>query len=409
MATMRHSLLVILLFALLPSLAASVVTPGDPGWSPNIIIVAEEITPEPVEPGQDLTVKVRIRNNGFRAAKDLRATLRYDYPFFLKSENQDFDSITLCPGCSKDNTYYLKVDSKATTGVYTLNFDIWRDDIKIKGERQTVSIAVLGVPDLIFSAPGVGNIAPNSGFTAALDISNIGTGEARRVKVRPERTGFVVLGGDLRSIGTLEPAGKQTVVFDFFASENLAADVYNIPVTLDYESATGKEFTKTQNLGVRVIQVGSLNIENIKVTGFDGSPKIHAREHFSIVARIENIGDGEADAVTAELDCPLDGQKRSFVGKLKPDEDAPATFTVIAPRQRRYECNMHLVFSDDQGPHVMTQKVDIYVSTNSLWLKLFLLFMLVCGAGAGAWWYLSRTQEDALLPDEKKRKKRRRR
>ncbi len=411
---MRFGLLAILvlaipLLAVSFSLALPIEDPGDPGWSSNIIIVAEEITPEPVEPGQDLTVKVRIRNNGFRAANELRATLRYDYPFFLKSENQDFDSITLCPGCSKDNTYYLKVDSKATTGVYTLNFDIWRDDVKIKGEQQTVSIAVLGIPSLIFSAPSVGDIAPNSGFTAALDVTNIGTGEARRINVRPERTGFVVLGGDLRSIETLEPGKMQTVLFDFVAGENLAADVYNIPVKLEYESARGKEFNKTQNLGVRVIQVGALNIENIKITTLEGSTELHAGEQFMIVARIENIGDGEVDAIAAEIDCPLDGQKRSFVGKLKTDEDSPATFTLVANRKGYYKCDIILSYTDDLGPHVTIQKIDVYVGGNSTIIRIVIVIAMLALAGVGAWRYLTRQRDMAFLPDEKQKPERRQR
>jgi len=54
--------------------------------SPSLRIIAEEVSPEPVEPGQDITVKIRLMDEGCRTAEDVSLRFKETHPFFLKSE-----------------------------------------------------------------------------------------------------------------------------------------------------------------------------------------------------------------------------------------------------------------------------------------------------------------------------------
>ena len=74
--------------------------------SPYLRVVAEEVSPEPVQPGQDVTVKIRLTNDGGETAEDVSLKLNANYPFFIKTESNNFENKrTLCVGCSIDNTF----------------------------------------------------------------------------------------------------------------------------------------------------------------------------------------------------------------------------------------------------------------------------------------------------------------
>ena len=92
----------------------------------NLRIVAEQVTPEPVEPGQDVMVKARVYNYGDSIAQDVNVKLNAHYPFYLKTQSSNFaDYDNICIYCSKDNTYYLTVDANAVSGIYPIEFEIY--------------------------------------------------------------------------------------------------------------------------------------------------------------------------------------------------------------------------------------------------------------------------------------------
>jgi len=45
-----------------------------------------------------------------------------------------------------------------------------------------------------------------------------------------------------------------------------------------------------------------------------------------MILRIENTGTDDAKSVSASVDLPMDGNKETFIGKIEPDNDAPAVF-----------------------------------------------------------------------------------
>lgn len=44
--------------------------------------------------------------------------------------------------------------------------------------------------------------------------------------------------------------------------------------------------------------------------------------------RLENTGTDEAISTTANIDLPFEGTKEAFIGKIKPNNDAPAVFSL---------------------------------------------------------------------------------
>ncbi|MCK5176603.1 MAG: hypothetical protein KAQ92_02665, partial [Candidatus Aenigmarchaeota archaeon] len=201
----------------------------------NLRIVVEQVTPEPVEPGQDFTVKVRIYNYGDATAKQANVKLNAQYPFYLKTQSSNFaDYDDICIYCSKDNTYYLTVDANAVSGIYPVEFEIFESKGTVK-KTQEINIMVVGIPDVVFEAESIKKtVMPNEEFTTQLTFKNIGTGIARNIKIVPQSTDFIKLGSGLEVIEEINPKEEKTVNISFDVVETLIPNTYNIPFAISF-------------------------------------------------------------------------------------------------------------------------------------------------------------------------------
>jgi len=347
---------------------------------PYLTISVESIDPVPVEPGEDVTVKIRITNQGGSNAQGLSVFLETPHVFALKTQERWFEDITLCAGCSKENTYYLKVDEEATTGVYGLNFYAQKSDATILYD-QKVNIEVRGKPELVFAANTVDEVVPNSNFQSAIRVRNIGTGKARVIRVSPQSEDFIVLGSTVQTIDTLLPGEGLQMPFEFTASENTIADVYNIPIAFEYLDEIGDAIEDTHNLGVRVVNFAELNLQSAKVITETGARAVSVGEPFSLIVRVENVGYGDADYTEVKLDCPFEGTTTGFIGNLERDEDAPSAFEVVAKKAGYFVCPVTMKYRDDLGWHEVQQTIDIQVYNG--WLGKLLPWMIAVLVVAG--------------------------
>ncbi len=355
--------IIVLLLFVLANFASARITEVMEGVPqiPQLKIFVDDVNPEPVEPGQDVTLKIRLTNEGGANARDVSVELEVPYPFKLKTQEERLESIKLCAGCSKDNTYYLKVDEGAITGIYPLVFNAFVGNVQIIFD-QKVNVHVRGRPELVFATETVDNVIPNTKFRSAVSVRNIGTGKARVITVAPESTAFVVLGSNVRTIDTLLPGTATGVLFEFTTSENTEADVYQIPIMFTYLDETGSRYNQTRMLGARVVDSAEINIESIKIQPAELADVV-AREDkpFNIIVRVENIGYGEADFTKLELvSCPVKGATTGFVGHLDKDESSPAVFSVQAD-SGSHKCKLRISWKDDLGPHELFETFDLQV------------------------------------------------
>lgn len=209
---------------------------------------------------------------------------------------------------------------------------------------------------------GLDEITPGSQFTVDMAVENVGTGQARQVKIYPQSSSFIVLGSSIKSIDTVAAKESKIISFDFVAATSIEANSYSIPFSISYLDEKGNAINESQSLGLKVVNKGSISVQAIKVASGTGSSAITAGEPFSIVVRLENVGEGDADFIAAELDCPFNGPKKAFLGQLKKDEDAPAVFDLTATDGGNFMCGLLVSYTDDTGLHQFSEKFDVSVS-----------------------------------------------
>jgi len=338
-------------------------------------ILVDNVNPQPVEPGKDLTIDVTFYNRQSGDTGDFYVTFDARFPIILKSSTEDFSKLSLCGFCKNSNKYFLSVDPSALSGTYPIFLRAYTGDVAI---RQQIDIKVQGKPNLVFSADNkLDSIIPDSQFTVVLDIMNVGSGQAKQIKIQPDSASFIVLGGSIKTIDMLNPNQTKRVDFDFVATSSLEATSYSIPFKISYLDDSGTLLNTTQNLGVKVINKGEINIQTVKITSNSGSPVVTADRPFTVVVRLENIGKGDADSVTAEVNCPFNGPKKSFLGQLKRDEDAPAVFDFVSPRPGSFTCDLKVSYKDDTGAHQFNEKFDVRVEPADYSGSVVLLLVII--------------------------------
>ncbi len=340
---------------------------------PTILI--EKVDPQPVEPGRDFTIDITLFNKETSDTGNFKSEIEHQFPFIFKSSTEDFSSVNVCGGCSKKNKYFLSIEPTAVSGTYPLFIKESTGDTVV---RQRVDIKVQGRSNLIFSTNSVlDNLTPNAKFAAVLSVTNIGSGQARQIKLQPESANFNVLGGSVKAIDTINASESRDVTFEFVASSNLEANSYSIPFRIIYLDEQGSTVNSSQSLGVRIVNKGDINVQAVKVVANTGSPRISVGEPFTVVARLENSGYGDADAVSAEVECPFAPTKKAFVGQLKKDEDAPAVIEMSSSKAGTFTCNMLVFYKDDTGSYQFSDAFDVTVaSPNYAGTIIFLLVIL---------------------------------
>ena len=325
-------------------------------------VIAQEVSPEPVEPGQDITLNIRLYNYGDKKAEKVNVKLNAQYPFYLKTESQDFkDYNDICVGCSKKNSYYLNINANAISGIYPIEFEIYEQNGTIK-KTEEINIMVIGIPDIIFeSNPVEKRICPNDEFKVKFKFKNIGTGIARNIKIVPSSCSFIKLGSGLKIIDELKPDEIKNIDIVFSVAENIEPNTYNIPLSINYLDEQSKKYNLSQNFGIKIVHQAEINLQNLKITPQNNIKK---GDEIEVEVRVENIGKGNAKNVKLALESDLEGIKTAYLGMIEKDNDEPTIFTLTASKSGKIKNSLKIIYNDDFGEHQLTEIFLVDINEN---------------------------------------------
>jgi len=195
----------------------------------------------------------------------------------------------------------------------------------------------------------------------------------------------------------------QTVSLDFITDRYVPVGLAKIMLSIDYKLPDG-----TQKHQDEVIEVPIKGKSELGFVSVDTSPRrVVAGEPFDLTIRIENTGTGEAKQVAATVDLPMTGSKQSFIGKIKPGNDAPAVFMIDGGSGGTYEYNASITYTDDLGTHTVIHPMSLRVTPQDYTGTILLVIIIVLAGGfvAYRYWYIPRKNGNGALPWVKKNSK----
>lgn len=339
----------------------------------GIGINAMEVTPLPAEPGNDVTLKIRVTNEGVQKIEDFSVKINVTYPFHLKSESKNFENKrTLSVGSYVDNIYYLTVDADAISGLYPVEFDIYVNDVILNPSDNNIYIQVVGKPDLTIKADAIDNIAPGDTFPLKISVNNIGTGLAKNVKVISESESILILGSNIALIEKIMPAETSQIESSFIAKNDMHPDAHQFPITLKYIDELGANHTSTYNIGINILNRADIGIQSIKVN----PTQVTSLDEVHITGIIENTGNGAAEQVVVELKNE-DTSYKSFIGQLRNDDDSPFYFDIDPGSAGKKDLNITIYYNDDFGSHNIQQSIPMEVERPKTNIILVIALLIV--------------------------------
>ncbi len=347
-------------------------------------IVLNELSPQPVEPGQDLVVSVTLANK-FIDIEDLRLTIVPDSPIIVKNENDRIIDIgRLTNFGSKVETYNLHIDPRASSGTYDIKFEAtWSMDGQRRESNSTFNIIVQGTPQLVISNITIDPqlISPQDAFNVSFSVSNEGTGVAREIQVTAATDGlpFVPVGSDTSIIKDLYPGMATTLNYRMLVKDKTDITSYSIPIKMEYKDENGRNISAQNLVGIKILGRAKLSIADLKI-----EPQIPSKgDLVTINMRVENSGTGDAKSAKVILSIPFRGTKTAFLGKIKPNDDAPNVFTFYADASGDIPYSAIIEYEDDLGLHNETEALELNVqNSDSSGLLPYGMAVIVIGACA---------------------------
>ncbi len=325
-------------------------------------IVLDEISPQPAEPGHDLTLSVRLVNE-YSELENVKLEIVPDSPIKLKNENDRIiDEGRMIKYGAVAETYLLHIDPGASSGSYDIEFRAhWLSNDQQRETNKTFNVIVRGVPQLVISNITINpqRISPKDTFDLTFLTSNEGTGVAREVQVSAATSGlpFVSVDADTKTIKRLDPGESVQLSYAVQVKDKTEISSYSIPIKMDYKDENGENISSKSFAGIRVLGKAELAISDIKI-----EPQNPVEgDLVTVNMRIENSGTGEAKSAKVSLDAPFKGTRTAFLGKIKPDDDAPGVFTFYAEKGGDIPYSANIEFEDDLGVRTVSEPLNLYV------------------------------------------------
>ncbi|MDD1669202.1 MAG: S-layer protein [Methanomicrobiales archaeon] len=413
-------LLALFLLSALPAVAAASTK------DPTVAITDYQVTPSILLPGDEGIITITLANTAKAASstesmvqtgiwgtstttttRDMTVLVEsvYLYGQGLEVVEGNYQRVgALGPGQSLKLTFLIKAPSRE--GMYFP--EVWIRIPEGTSVQYPVPVNVnsaIGIQKqeiLILSSSLPDTVQPGDEIPASLTLRNDGRLLADDVTLKIGNVSGQVApkGTDLYHLGAIGPGVRKTIAVTLLSDRETEPGLVQVPVTLMYKGMDGSSHTQATTLNVMMKGQGELGFVSV-----DTSPRrVSENQPFDLTIRIENTGTGEAKQVAASVDLPMTGTEQSFIGKIKPGNDAPAVFMLDGGKSGTYSYNASITYTDDLGTHTVTRQMSLRVvpSDSSGGLILMLLGVLGVGVVAYRFWYIPKKNGGGALPWVKK-------
>jgi hypothetical protein len=295
----------------------------------------------------------------------------------------------LGPGESVPVTFLVRAPD--ADGVYFP--EIWVDVTDGQSVRRSVPVNVntqlvlLKRPGLTVDKTVPDGVNPGDDIPVRVDIRNDGLARADQVtvSVNSSSTAIAARTPGTYHLGTLLRGRNATLEMVFSSDRRAPLGLNPVLLTVAYASADGTTVSQIETIAVRLRGRADLGIASLTTD----PARIAAGDPVSLVVRLQNTGTDTANSVKASIDLPFSGSTDAFVGRIEPNNDAPAVYALVAGDPGTYAYNLSVQYEDDYGVHTHEEALRLAVQEGGSPLPLLAVIVLALAA-AGVVWYLRR-------------------
>ena len=372
-------------------------------YEPTVMATGSTVTPTVLMPGNTGMITVILKNTAqtstatetdvqFTTQTDLNPTINSVYldgrgDIEVLGGNSQFTG-DLGPGQEVTLSFLIKAPEEA--GIY---FPVLR--VRVRGAEGltypmpvnvNMPISTLSTAMLVVTQEENGYVVPGETIHRNVTVTNSGRSAAKDIRIRIAETNPSV--GPLETstfyLETLAPGTSEKFTVSLVTSRSLENSVLEIPLEITYAVVNGVPVALTDSLTLDVHGHAELSIASVRTD----PARVAGGEPFEMTIRLENTGTDEAISTTAEIDLPFGGTKDAFIGKIKPNNDGPAVFSLDGGNGGDYPYTLIVNWEDDWGQHTESFDLTLPVKTqNTTPVIIGFLIILILAAG-GAYYIL---------------------
>jgi len=400
------------LLSLLCIFALLTLVPAAGADSPTVMVADFSLSPAVLQPGDIGTITAIIRSTASSASRTESSGIQpsgaaerltsQDISVNIESVqlvSSDVEVISgnfkrvgaLGPGQSIPITFVIR--APAQDGIYFP--EIWIDVSGGQSVRQPVpvnvntQVALLKKPALSALKTVPEGVSPGEEVAAQVVLLNNGESRASQVTINVNCSSPTITQKTPSTFhaGTLEKAESTTVDMVFLTDKNTPVGINRVCLDITYANPDGTITTQNEVIGINVRGKAKIGIASLKTEPV----RIRQGDAVSIVIRLENTGTDNANSVKATLDLPFAGTHDAYVGKIEPDNDAPAVFSLQAGTAGTYTYNLTVEYEDDYGVQTTQETLRMTVFENGFPpLLIVVVILLVFGAVAASVYFLQK-------------------
>jgi hypothetical protein len=375
--------------------------------NPTVIVADYTISPSVLQPGDVGTITAIIKNTasaasirentGIQSGGGFASTKSTDIGVNIESvqlDSKDVEVISgnykrvgsIGPGQSIPITFLIRAPAK--DGIYFP--EIWIDVTGGQSVRQPIpvnvntQIAILKKPALTAIKTVPEGIGPGDEVSARVVLRNDGQSRADQVTVSVNCSSPSITQKTPSTFhaGSLAKGENTTIDMVFLTDKNAPIGINRVCLSITYANPDGSISRQDEVIGIHVrgsakIGIASLSTDPVRIKKGDA---------VSLIIRLENTGTDNANSVKASIDLPMSGGKDAYVGKIEPNNDAPAVFALEAGNPGTYPYTLSVRYEDDYGVQTRNETLQMTVNDgDSTGLVVaVLLILILCGGG---YWY----------------------
>jgi len=380
--------------------------------NPTVIVADYTISPSVLQPGDVGTITAVIKNtagsatisekSGIQSGGDFASTKSTDIGVNIESvqlDSKDVEVISgnykrigaIGPGQSIPITFLIR--APAQDGIYFP--EIWIDVTGGQSVRQPIpinvntQIAILKKPALTAIKTVPDGVNPGDDLSAQVVLQNDGLSRADQITVTVNSSSPSITQKTTSTyhIGSLTKGENTTLDLVFSTDKKAPIGLNRVNLAITYANPDGTTTTQTEVIAIHVKGRAKIGIASVSVDPV----RIKKGDAVSLIIRLENTGTDNANSVKASIDLPMTGGKDAYVGKIEPNNDAPAVFALQAGNPGTWPYNLTVRYEDDYGVQTRNETLQMTVNDgDSTGLIVAILLVLIIGGGGGYWYFVHR-------------------
>ncbi|HPY60432.1 MAG TPA: hypothetical protein PLG55_06900 [Methanospirillum sp.] len=377
----------------------------------SVIVSDYKVSPAVLLPGEEGTLTVTLKSistgtttstvsYGQDASQTTTSLTPYIESVILKS--RDFDVLggdsrftgNIGPDQPVPVTFLVRAPQKS--GMYFP--EVWirvRDGQSLKYPvpvNVNTQLSVLRTPSLALENTFPELVKPGTRIEGTIRIINEGSTQADNIRVFVNGSPPAVIPAGISSflIDRLDSGMAREKNLSLLINKNMPTGIIDVPVRMTYALLDGTIIEDTGSIGLDVRGESEVSITSVETT----PSRVKPGTPFDLIIRVQNTGTGESKSVSATIDLPVQGAKEAFIGRIKPGNDAPATFILEGTEPGEYSYHTIIIYTDDWGTHTLEKDLVLTVTNGQDSPGMMILVLLIIIAGAGGFIYIRRKNED---------------